>query len=362
MEAAGVPTAGRARAGPRPRSRPRSTPSGRRTWSGRRARRQQGRRGDQDRAEALAHAALCLSTRGRPGGGRGSSSTAPNSVFAVCDGDDGVRPPAGAGLRKRIFDGGRGPSTGRMGFHSPLAWAQDDLADVVLDQVVRPTLACCASAVRRSSVLVAAGLALTRQAPRHRVQRALRRPRRQPVLAVLASPNSASCCWRPRAGRPQACLARFAGRCRRQRRGRRQLRTPRRSTVIAGSATPDAMRRADVVHAGTSGRRRPAGHRAAGSWPCARSAPTSRRRARAYAAADLITFPASSGAARHRRRAARCRGGRLGRRPLNRVPSRLNRGSVGRVATSGQVDGAVSDSTDGTLDSTVRAGVGGWGP
>ena len=84
-----------------------------------------------DRQEALDHAAQC---------GRVVVEEflhGPEfSIFAVCDGQT-ARALQPSQDFKRIFDGGRGPNTGGMGSYSPLTWAQPDLADVVLERVVR---------------------------------------------------------------------------------------------------------------------------------------------------------------------------------------------------------------------------------
>ena len=62
------------------------------------------------------------------------------SAVSVRQTDDGVRLAAGAGLQADL-DGGRGNRTWRHGLITPMTWAQDDLAEAVLLQVVRPTLA-----------------------------------------------------------------------------------------------------------------------------------------------------------------------------------------------------------------------------
>ena len=75
------------------------------------------------------------------------------SLFAICDGSTAYALQPAQDF-KRIFDGGRGPNTGGMGSYTPLTWAQPDLAEVVLEQVVRPTLAEMARrgrAVRRAA-------------------------------------------------------------------------------------------------------------------------------------------------------------------------------------------------------------------
>ena len=76
-----------------------------------------------------------------------------------------------------------------MGSYTPLTWAQPDLADVVLDRVVRPTLA---EMAKRGTPFVGClyvGLALTAAGPRV-IEFNVRfgDPDIQPVLALLESP------------------------------------------------------------------------------------------------------------------------------------------------------------------------------
>ncbi|MBB3045268.1 phosphoribosylamine--glycine ligase [Nocardioides sp. LMS-CY] len=110
------------------------------------------------------------------------------SLFAICDGTTAYALQPAQDF-KRIFDGGRGPNTGGMGSYTPLTWAQPDLASVVLEQVVRPTLA---EMARRGAPFVGClyvGLALTATGPRV-IEFNVRfgDPDIQPVLAVLESP------------------------------------------------------------------------------------------------------------------------------------------------------------------------------
>ena len=139
-----------------------------------------------DRAEALAHAAAC---------GRvvvEEFLDGPEvSLFAVCDGTTAY-PLQPAQDFKRIFDGGRGPNTGGMGSYTPLTWAQPDLAEMVMDSVVLPTLA---EMSRRGAPFVGClyvGLALTAAGPRViEFNCRFGDPDIQPVLAVLESPLGA---------------------------------------------------------------------------------------------------------------------------------------------------------------------------
>jgi phosphoribosylamine--glycine ligase len=141
-----------------------------------------------DRDEALAHAALCTSREGGRVVIEEFLDGPEVSLFAICDGTTAYALQPAQDF-KRIFDGGRGPNTGGMGSYSPLTWAQPDLADVVLEQVVRPTLAEMASRGTPFVGCLYVGLALTETGPRV-IEFNVRfgDPDIQPVLAVLDSP------------------------------------------------------------------------------------------------------------------------------------------------------------------------------
>jgi phosphoribosylamine--glycine ligase len=140
-----------------------------------------------DRDEALAHAARCLTGAGGAVVIEEFLDGPEVSLFAVCDGTDAY-PLQPAQDFKRIFDGGHGPNTGGMGSYTPLAWAQPDLADVVMATVVRPTLA---EMQRRGAPFVGClyvGLALTERGPKViEFNCRFGDPDIQPVLAVLDS-------------------------------------------------------------------------------------------------------------------------------------------------------------------------------
>ena len=110
------------------------------------------------------------------------------SVFAICDGTTAYALQPAQDF-KRIFDGGRGPNTGGMGSYTPLTWAQPDLAEVMLERVVRPTLAEMADRGTPFVGCLYVGLALTETGPRV-IEFNVRfgDPDIQPVLAVLDSP------------------------------------------------------------------------------------------------------------------------------------------------------------------------------
>ncbi|MFC7493131.1 MULTISPECIES: phosphoribosylamine--glycine ligase [unclassified Nocardioides] len=241
-----------------------------------------------DRAEALAHATAC---------GRvvvEEFLDGPEvSLFAICDGTEAYALQPAQDF-KRIFDGGRGPNTGGMGSYTPLTWAQPDLAEVVLDTVVRPTLA---EMSRRGAPFVGClyvGLALTASGPRV-IEFNVRfgDPDIQPVLAVLESPLgtmlAAAADGRlaevlPPSFRDAAAVTvvlASAG----------YPESSSKGDVITGVDAAGARDDVDVIHAGTS----LSGDdlvTAGGRVLAVRALGTdvADARSKAYAAADLITF------------------------------------------------------------------------
>lgn len=87
------------------------------------------------------------------------------SVFVVCDGTRAVALPAAQDF-KRVGDGDTGPNTGGMGAWSPLPFADDAFAQVVVEQFVDPTLA----ELRRRGIdyrgVLYAGLMITADGPK----------------------------------------------------------------------------------------------------------------------------------------------------------------------------------------------------
>jgi phosphoribosylamine--glycine ligase len=242
-----------------------------------------------DRAEALAHAAACDRVVVE------EFLDGPEvSVFAVCDGSTAYALQPAQDF-KRIFDGGRGPNTGGMGSYTPLAWAQPDLSDVVLERVVRPTLAEMAGRGTPFVGCLYVGLALTEAGPRV-IEFNVRfgDPDIQPVLAVLGSPLgellAAAAAGRLAdvpaptfldAAAVTVVLA-SAG----------YPESSSKGDVITGVDLADARDGVDVVHAGTAlsgddlvtAGGRVLAVRAVGPDVAA-------ARATAYAAADLVSFP-----------------------------------------------------------------------
>ncbi|TIC83626.1 phosphoribosylamine--glycine ligase [Nocardioides sp. GY 10113] len=245
-----------------------------------------------DRDEALAHAAEC---------GRvviEEFLEGPEvSLFAVCDGSRAY-PLQPAQDFKRIFDGGRGPNTGGMGSYSPLTWAQDDLAAVVMASVVQPTLD---EMSRRGAPFVGClyvGLALTSAGPRViEFNCRFGDPDIQPVLALIdsgvggllhaAATGALDTVEAPRFrdGASVTVVLASAG----------YPESSSKGDVITGVGAANGVADVDVIHAGTAlvevdGETRLV--TAGGRVLAVRAVgyDVADARARAYAAADLISF------------------------------------------------------------------------
>ncbi|WP_460851706.1 phosphoribosylamine--glycine ligase [Nocardioides montaniterrae] len=251
-----------------------------------------------DRAEALAHAQAC---------GRvviEEFLDGPEvSLFAVCDGATAY-PLQPAQDFKRIFDGGLGANTGGMGSYSPLPWAPPDLPQTVIDQVVQPTLD---EMARRGAPFVGClyvGLALTVDGPRV-IEFNVRfgDPDIQPVLAVLTS-GLGSLLHAAATGRLHETPAptfsdgaavtvvlASAG----------YPESSSKGDVITGVGNANGVNDVDVIHAGTAivdaSTPEEPNHRhlvtAGGRVLAVRAVgyDVADARSRAYAAADLISFP-----------------------------------------------------------------------
>jgi len=246
------------------------------------------------REEALAHAASCERVVIE------EFLDGPEvSLFAVCDGSTarGLQP---AQDFKRIFDGGLGANTGGMGAYSPLPWASPDLADTVLATVVQPTLD---EMVRRGTPFrgcLYVGLALTQAGPRV-IEFNVRfgDPDIQPVLALLDSPLGVLLhaaaqgrlaevpAPRFRDGASVTVVLASAG----------YPESASKGDVISGVDAAGAVDDVDVIHAGTSlvspGSTDHEHLVTAGGRVLAVRAlgiDIADARARAYAAADLISF------------------------------------------------------------------------
>lgn len=245
-----------------------------------------------DRAEAEAHAAACGTVVIE------EFLDGPEvSLFAVCDGTT-AHPLQPAQDFKRIFDGGRGPNTGGMGSYSPLTWAPGDLASVVMDQVVQPTLD---EMGRRGAPFVGClyvGLALTKAGPRViEFNCRFGDPDIQPVLAVLESPlgELLSAAAQGRLADVPAPAFRDAASVTVVLASAGYPESSSKGDVITGVGAANGVSDVDVIHAGTALADGPDGPQlvtAGGRVLAVRAVgyDVADARARAYAAADLISF------------------------------------------------------------------------
>ncbi|MBI2242581.1 MAG: phosphoribosylamine--glycine ligase [Nocardioides sp.] len=242
-----------------------------------------------DRAEAIAHGNSC---------GRvvvEEFLDGPEvSVFAICDGERAYALQPAQDF-KRIFDGGRGANTGGMGSYTPLAWAQPDLAALVLSDVVEPTLA---EMRRRGAPFVGClyvGLALTPAGPRV-IEFNVRfgDPDIQPVLAVLESPlgELLLAAARGRLGDVAAPVFRDGAAVTVVLASAGYPESSSTGEVITGVDLAGQQAGVDVIHAGTAirgGELVTAGGRVLAVRAVGADVAEARRTA--YAAADLISFP-----------------------------------------------------------------------
>lgn len=245
-----------------------------------------------DRAEAEAHAAACGTVVIE------EFLDGPEvSLFAVCDGTT-AHPLQPAQDFKRIFDGGRGPNTGGMGSYSPLAWAPADLSSVVMEQVVQPTLD---EMGRRGAPFVGClyvGLALTKTGPRViEFNCRFGDPDIQPVLAVLESPlgELLSAAAQGRLADVSAPAFRDAASVTVVLASAGYPESSSKGDVITGVGAANGVSDVDVIHAGTAlvdGADGPQLVTAGGRVLAVRAIgyDVADARARAYAAADLISF------------------------------------------------------------------------
>jgi phosphoribosylamine---glycine ligase len=216
------------------------------------------------------------------------------SLFAVCDGTTAY-PLQPAQDFKRISDGGRGPNTGGMGSYTPLTWAQPDLAQVVIDTVVQPTLD---EMRRRGAPFVGClyvGLALTETGPRViEFNCRFGDPDIQPVLAVLASPlgQLLDAAARGRLSDVPPPTFRNAAAVSVVLASAGYPESSSKGDVIAGAVAAEAVDDVDIVHAGTAVTDDGGLVTAGGRVLAVRAigADVADARTRAYAAADLISF------------------------------------------------------------------------
>jgi phosphoribosylamine--glycine ligase len=140
------------------------------------------------RDEAVAHAALCLSSGGERVVIEEYLDGPEVSLFGITDGTT-VYPLQPAQDFKRIHDGDQGPNTGGMGAYTPLPWAPEGLVDEVLTTVLQPTVDELARRGTPFAGLLYAGLALTSRGLRVvEFNARFGDPETQPLLALLESP------------------------------------------------------------------------------------------------------------------------------------------------------------------------------
>src|SRR4029078_7454188 len=110
------------------------------------------------------------------------------SLFCVVDGET-VVPLLAAQDFKRVGDGDTGPNTGGMGAYAPLAWLPDEVANQIVDDIIKPVAAEMVTRGSSFSGLLYAGLAITSRGPAV-VEFNCRfgDPETQAVLALLESP------------------------------------------------------------------------------------------------------------------------------------------------------------------------------
>lgn len=109
------------------------------------------------------------------------------SVLAFTDGRT-VVPMLAAQDHKRVFDGDAGPNTGGMGAYAPAPVLTGELAAVVRDKILLPTIAGLAAEGIRFTGVLYAGLMITAQGPKVlEFNVRFGDPEAQPVLMLLAS-------------------------------------------------------------------------------------------------------------------------------------------------------------------------------
>ena len=87
------------------------------------------------------------------------------SFIALADGER-LLPCATARDYKRLLDGDQGPNTGGMGAHSPSGLLAPEVAQAILERILRPTLAGLAAENRSFTGFLYAGLMITADGPR----------------------------------------------------------------------------------------------------------------------------------------------------------------------------------------------------
>lgn len=214
------------------------------------------------------------------------------SLIAFTDGKS-VAACAPAQDYKRIGDGDRGPNTGGMGSYSPVPACPDDVAERIVEQVVKPMVSATAEAGAPFQGALYAGLALTSRGPRViEFNARFGDPETQALMPRVDFDLGEVCLAAATGGlegarlnwRPEACVSVVLA-------ARGYPGTPEKDMLITGLDEAAALPGVQVFHAGT--RATPEGVVTAGGRVLAVSAlgnDFADARTLAYAAADTIRF------------------------------------------------------------------------
>ena len=215
------------------------------------------------------------------------------SLLVLCDGTLTGVPLAPAQDFKRLGDGDLGPNTGGVGAYSPVPVATDALVQQIMERAVTPTLARLAALGIEYRGVLYAGLMLTPEGPKV-IEYNVRfgDPECEVVVPRLASDLAVHCAEAatgrletPVRFRDDACVSVVLA-C------EGYPSAPRTGDVITGLDSAAARDDVMVFHAGTA--RTDAGIVTAGGRVLAVTAvgaDVAEARARAYEAADLISWP-----------------------------------------------------------------------
>lgn len=215
------------------------------------------------------------------------------SLLVLCDGTLTGVPLAPAQDFKRLGDGDLGPNTGGVGAYSPVPVATDALVQQIMERAVTPTLARLAALGIEYRGVLYAGLMLTPEGPKV-IEYNVRfgDPECEVVVPRLASDLAVHCAEAatgrletPVRFRDEACVSVVLA-C------EGYPSAPRTGDVITGLDSAAARDDVMVFHAGTA--RTDAGIVTAGGRVLAVTAvgtDVAEARARAYEAADLISWP-----------------------------------------------------------------------
>lgn len=215
------------------------------------------------------------------------------SLLVLCDGTLTGVPLAPAQDFKRLGDGDLGPNTGGVGAYSPVPVATDALVQQIMERAVTPTLARLATLDIEYRGVLYAGLMLTPEGPKV-IEYNVRfgDPECEVVVPRLASDLAVHCAEAatgrletPVRFRDDACVSVVLA-------TEGYPSAPRTGDVITGLDSAAARDDVMVFHAGTA--RTDAGIVTAGGRVLAVTAlgtDVAQARARAYEAADLISWP-----------------------------------------------------------------------